>query len=92
MPNGKRLKQTLSNGVINIVRRADSLANGICQNLELASNFVNMLALANWAMVCSTAGRECHSLQTLSFRRVRSTHIPTFPLALVQPPFPSTTL
>ena len=79
MPNGRRLKQNLPNGVIKVVRRADSLASGICQNPELASNFVNTLAPANWAKVCSTAGRGCHSLQTLSFRRVRSTHIRTFP-------------
>ena len=43
MPIGRRLKQNLPNGVINVVRRADSLARGICQNPELASNFVNML-------------------------------------------------
>ena len=79
MPNGRRLKQNLPNGVIKVVRRADSLASGICQNPELASNFVNTLAPANWAKVCSTAGIGCRSLQTLSFRRVRSTHIRTFP-------------
>ena len=41
MPNGRRLKQNLSKGVIKVVSRADSLASGICQKPELASNFVN---------------------------------------------------
>ena len=87
MPIWRRLKQNLPNGVINVVRRPDSLASGICQNPGLASNFVNMLALANWAKVCSTARRGCRSLQTLSFRRVRSTHSQTFP-----PGFGTTTI
>ena len=73
------MQQNLPNGITKVVRRADSLASGICQNPELASNFVNTLAPANWAKVCTNAGRVCRSLQTLSFRRVRSTHIRTFP-------------
>ena len=39
MPNGNLLKQNLPNGVMKVVRRADSFARGICQNPELASIF-----------------------------------------------------
>ena len=40
MLNSRRLKQKRPYGVINVVSLADSGASSICQNPELASNFV----------------------------------------------------
>ena len=57
MPKGKRLKQNLLLGVINVVSGAGFSDNLICQNLELVSNLVNTLAPCNCARVCSTEGR-----------------------------------
>ena len=74
IPKGNRLKQNLPNGVIKVVSREDFSARGICQNPELASSFVNTLAPASCASVCSIAGRGWRSLQTFSFTRVKSTH------------------
>ena len=38
IPKGSRLKQNLPYGVINVVRRADSLESFTCQNPTLASS------------------------------------------------------
>ena len=64
------------------VKRADSSDNSICQNPEFASGFVKTWALAIWAKICSTAGNWWHSQHTFSLGFVRSTQIPTWPLAL----------
>ena len=62
---------------MNVVRRDDSGVSGICQNPELASNFVKIFAPANCANVCSTAGSWWCSRRTLLFNCVRSTQILT---------------
>ena len=79
MPNGKRLKQYLPNGVRNVVSDLDSGAKGIRQKPELASNFEKTVAPATRAKVWSTAGRMCLSRWTLWFSLVRSTQMRTFP-------------
>ena len=82
IPKGKRLKQCLPNGVMNVVRALDSCVSGICQNPELASNLLNTVESFNCASVSSTAGRICHSRFTDSFSFVRSTQILIFKLGL----------
>ena len=77
MPNSKRVKQYLPNGVIKVVRCWDSTASGICQKPEFSSNFVYTLAPASWARVWSTACSGCRSLRTLSLSLVRSTQMRT---------------
>ena len=79
IPNGSLLKQNLPNGVMNVVRMADSSESRICQNPELASSFEKTLAPVSWAKICSTEGRMRRSLWTHSFSFVRSTQIRTFP-------------
>ena len=71
------LKQKRPNGVMKVVRRADSGERGSCQNPELASSFKNTIAPASWASVWSTAGIWCLSLHTFWFSPVRSTQILT---------------
>ena len=44
MPKGSLLKQKRPYGVIKVVRRRDSVANGICQKPLLASNLLKTLA------------------------------------------------
>ena len=65
MPNGRCLKQYRPNGVINVVRCEDSFANGICQNPEFTSNFVNTFAPVICANVWSTAGSKCFTANAL---------------------------
>ena len=40
MPKGRRLKQNLQKGVINVVNSDNLESNGICQNPEFPSSFV----------------------------------------------------
>lgn len=77
IPNGRRLKQYLPKGVIKVVSNADSSDSLICQNPELASSLENTFAPPSCANVCSTEGRMCRSLLTLSLSLVRSTQIRT---------------
>ena len=67
---------------MNIVSNDDIFDKGICQNPELASSFEKTCPPASCPSVCSTDGKMCRSLCTLSFSFVRSTHIQTFPSAL----------
>ena len=53
IPKGSRLKQNQPNGVMNMVSKADSLANGICQKPELALSLVKTWAPESWASICS---------------------------------------
>ena len=82
IPNGRRLKQNLPNGVMNVVKGAELLLNSICQNPEFASSLENTFTPPIWARASSTVGRRWCSLQTLSFNLVKSTQIRTFPLGL----------
>ena len=41
IPNGRRVKRYLPNGVMNVVKSEDSGASGICQNPEAASYYVS---------------------------------------------------
>ncbi len=71
IPKGSLLNRYLPAGVINIVSRDDSLARGICQKPELASNFEKYRAPDTCARVCSTVSS---SRMTFVFSFVRSTH------------------
>ena len=62
MPNGSLLNRYRSNGAMS---REDSLARGICQNPELASNLENIQVPAIWARICSTAGGVMLSTYTI---------------------------
>ena len=66
-------------GVMNVVSRDNSLARGICQNPELASNFEKYLALDTCARVGSTAGIMWCLHRTFALSLVRSTQILNFP-------------
>ena len=79
IPNGSLLKQKHPKGVMKVVSGTDSGERRICQNPELASSLDNILAPASWPNVESTAGRGCRSLHTLSFNRVRSMQMRTWP-------------
>ncbi len=79
IPKGSLLNRYLPAGVINVVSRNDSLARGIFQKPELASNFEKYRAPDTCARVCSTAGSMWRSRITFVFSFVRSTHILTFP-------------
>ena len=81
IPKGSLLKQNLLNGVMKVVIRDDSWDSSTCQNPELASSLVNILAPLICARVCSTEGKICLSLCTLLFSLVKSTQIQTFPFA-----------
>ena len=61
MPKGNRLKQNLPKGVMKVVSKADSSANGTCQKPEFASNFENILASDNCPSVYPTEGISCRS-------------------------------
>ena len=74
---GNRLKQNLPKGVMKVVSKADSYANGTCQKPEFASSFENILASDNCPRVYSTEGISCRSRRTLSFSFVKSTQILT---------------
>ena len=80
IPNGKRWKQYLPKGVMNVVNSDDSCDRGTCQKPEFASNFVNTSAFRSCASVSSTAGSMCLSRLIDAFSFVRSTQIRTFPL------------
>ena len=82
MPNGNHLKDYRQKGFLNVVRGIDSGERGICQNPELASSLENTLAPASCAIVWSTEGRGCRSLHMLSFNRLRSTPMRTWPFGL----------
>ena len=58
--------------MINVVGKADSGDNGICQNPQLASSLENNFAPVNWANTCSTTGRM--SLSTDTFIKSRQVH------------------
>ena len=81
MPKGRRLKQNLPNGVINVVSKEDSCDSSTCQKPEFTSSLVKIFAPPICASVCSTDGRICLSCCTLLFNLVRATQILTFPLA-----------
>ena len=81
MPKGRRLKQNLPNGVINVVSKEDSCDSSTCQKPEFASSLVKIFAHPICASVCSTDGRICLSRCTLLFNLVWSAQILTFPLA-----------
>ena len=48
IPNGRRLKHNLSNAVMSVVSLADNGDKPICQNPELASSLLKMVAPASW--------------------------------------------
>ena len=79
--NGRRLKQSLPNGVMKVVSLADSGDKPICQNPELASSLLKMVAPASWAKVWWTPGKGSYSLRILSLSLVKSTHMRTLSLA-----------
>ena len=56
IPNGSLLKQYRSKGVMKVVSRRDSSANGTCQKPLLASILENIVAPDNKASVVSTLG------------------------------------
>ena len=70
MPKGNRLKQNLPKGVMKVVSKADSSANGTFQKPEFASSFKNIPASDNCPRVYATEGISCHSWRTLSFNFV----------------------
>ena len=51
IPKGRRLKQNLLYGVINVVKQADSLDKGTCQKPESASSLMKNCASASCARV-----------------------------------------
>ena len=77
IPKGKRLKQNLPKGVMNVVNKEDCFESSICQNPE-SSILLKILALHSWASVWSTNRRICLSRLTHLFSCVRSTQIHTF--------------
>ena len=80
-PKGKRLKQYLPKGVINVVRGRDSGDSGICQKQELALSLLKILAPESCASVWSTPGRGWFSRRMFSFSLhvVRPTQMQTCP-------------
>ena len=77
IPKGNCQKWYRPNGVMNVVSNVESGDNGICQNPELASSFVNSFAPANWASVWLTPGSGCLSHLAHRLSHVRSTQILT---------------
>ena len=75
IPNGRRLKQNLPKGVMNVVRSLLSFDRYICQNPLAASSFVNILLWASWAKLSSTIFMGWISLCTALFSIVKSTQI-----------------
>ena len=75
IPKGSLLKQKRPNGVIKVVKSADSGERDTCQNPEFASNLEKTFAPARCANVCSTAGKGCLSRFTLLLSLVRSTQM-----------------
>jgi len=47
IPNGSQLMQNLPNGVMNVVSKAYSFCNAICQNPEFATSLENTFASPN---------------------------------------------
>ena len=78
IPKGNCRKWYRPNRVMNVVSNVESGDNGMCQNPELASSFVNSFAPANWASVWSTPGSGCLSHLTHWLSHVRSTQILTW--------------
>ena len=67
MPKGNRLKQNLPKGVMKVVSKADSSANGTFQKPEFAFSLENIPASDNCPRVYSTEGISCRSWRTLCF-------------------------
>ena len=61
-----------------VVSLDDSGSISICQNPQLASNFVKYFAPPSYASVASTEGKTCRSQHTLTFSLFKSTQILTF--------------
>ena len=76
IPKGRRLKQNIPYGVINVVKWANSLDKGTCQKPEFVSSLVKNCGSASCIKVWSTDGSMCHSHCILLLRWVKSTHIP----------------
>ena len=68
--------------MLNVVSRRDSALSGICQNPELASNFVKTVAPSNCAKVSSTVGSWWSSRRMNWLRGLKSTQIRTDPSGL----------
>lgn len=82
IPNGRRVKQYLPKGVMNVVKILLSSCSGICQKPEAASRDVKIVEPANLASVSSVVGSWYVSLLMFSFSFWSPTQILTAPADL----------